>query len=517
MFLRDFIGRCSTNFASDTAYIDSHGRCSWRDIDHRSDLLLSAMQGMGIGPGQRTAILSHNRIEVAEHWFACLKGGIVRAGLNWRYSTREMLHVIRDCDAKIIFIDTACLNSLVEHIDELSAEGRLFVGFGGTHDLAFDYESLIAGSHKTPEIPLLAEGDLAMIGYTSGTTGNPKGVLLSHKNIVTSAIFSSMINGYTKQDVRGYVTNPAGININAMCMNVISGMATVLENFDAERFLDMIEEHRVTTVTLVPTMLRRIVDDVKSGNWDVTSLRQVCYGTMPATPALIRDAYNTLECTFLNRYGVSESTGAVALLDDMEHQIALREEPDLLMSVGKSMPHAEIQIRDEDGNQVQPNELGTVWIRSDAVMQGYLNLPKETTDALHTPWLKTGDFGRMDERGYIFLGDRKHSMIVTGGFNVFPNAVESALAEHPAISEVAVVGIPHRDWGEAVTAAVTVSSDGKITQDELIAYCRDRLSKFEVPKYIAILDKLPRGNTDKVNKLEIRKFLENSPDLPWTI
>lgn len=517
MFLRDFVRRCAEKFPEDIAYVDADRRSSWAEMHHRSNHLARALQDLGIGKGVSTAILSHNRIEVAEHWFACMKVGAVRAGLNWRYSSREMMHVIRDCDARAIFIDAKCASSLSEHFDELAAEGRILIGFGGAHDLPIDYDKLIAGTARTPDLPPLEEDAIGAIGYTSGTTGNPKGVLLSHHNLLTSLVFNNMVNGYTKQDRRIYVTNPAGININTMCMNIITGMTTVLENFQAERFLDLIEEHRITTVTVVPTMLRRIVDDVKSGHWDISSLRQVCYGTMPATPALIRDAYATLNCQFLNRYGVSESTGSIALLDDVGHREALDGDIVLLRSVGKAMPHADIQIRDEDGNELPRGELGLVWIGGDTVMQGYLNLPELNAKTVFGKWLKTGDFGRMDERGYVFLGDRQHNMIVTGGFNVYPNAVENALAEFKGVGEVAVFGMPHPQWGEAVVAAVTVTGGAEVTPQALDRHCRENVSKFEVPKHIAILPSLPRGNTDKVDKRAIQTMFAEPGKLPWAI
>jgi acyl-CoA synthetase (AMP-forming)/AMP-acid ligase II len=516
MFLRDFIGRCAAVHADGVAYIDLNGRRTWREMHERSDRLAAALQGFGLGKGAVSAILSHNRIELAEHWFACLKGGIVRAGVNWRYSVREMLHTIRDSDARAIFVEAACAESLRPHFEELAAEGRILIGFGGEHGLELDYDRLMASEHGAPRLPDLAPDELAMIGYTSGTTGNPKGVLLSQNNIFIAAVFNTLANGYTRQDVRAYVTNPAGINIYSMCMNMVTGMTTVLADYQTRRFLDLIEEHKVTTVTVVPTMLRRIIDEVRAGNADVSSLRQICYGTMPATPTLIREAYSTLGCTFMNRYGVSESSGSVACLDDAGHQLALASEPELLLSVGKAMPHGEVAVRDDDGNPVGPGELGTVWMRGDTIMQGYLNLPDVTAEALPgNGWLRTGDFGRMDERGYIFLGDRRNHMIVSGGFNIYPIVVENALAEHAAVREAVVVGVPHPDWGEAIVAAVSLFPEQHTTSEDLIEHCKARVAKFEVPKHVEIVATLPRGNTDKLNKREVQRILQDSGKLPW--
>lgn len=516
MFLRDYIRRAAINFGSDIAFVDARNQRTWREMDQRSDRLATALQGFGVQKGQATAILAHNRIELAEHWFAGLKIGTVRTGVNWRYSLREKLHTIRDCDSRVVFIEARCVEEMNAHLDELAAEGRILVGIGEGHGLPLDYEKLIASVDTKPVQPELHDDDIAMYGYTSGTTGNPKGVILTHRNVLIATTFNAMVNNYRKEDVRLYVTNPAGININAVCWNLLSGMKTVIDDFNVNRFLDQIEEHRVSQLTVVPTMLRRILDEIAKGRHDVSSLRQIAYGTMPATPSLIREAYNTLGCTLLNRYGVSESTGATALLDDEGHKLALKSEPELLLSVGKSMPHAEISIRDDAGAVLPFGELGTVWMRGDTMMKGYLNLPDVTEEALPAPgWLRTGDYGRMDDRGYIFLGDRKSHMIVTGGFNVYPIVVENVLAEHEAVREVVVVGVEHPDWGEAIVAAVTVYPGSTVSGDELINYCKPKLAKFEVPKHVEIVDSLPTGNTDKLNKRAVKDNLVNSGKLTW--
>jgi len=515
MFLRDFIPRCASSYPDKTAFIHRDTHRTWTDMHRRSSRLGAALQSLGIRKGDVTGILSMNRIELAEHWFACLKTGIVRAGVNWRYSTREMLHTIRDCDLKALIIAADRVPQLAEHLDELRGAGVKLIGFGPHHGLDYDYEALLAANDREPDYPPLGDEDWAMIGYTSGTTGLPKGAILSQRAICESAIHNVMANNYGPDDVRLYVTNPAGINIFQVCFNMLTGMTTVLDDYDTVRFLELVAEHRVTTITVIPTILRRLIDEIRSGHYDVSSLKQVCYGTMPITPALIRTAYDTLGCTFMQRYGVSESAGAVAALRDSDHRLALQGEPELLTSVGRPLLHADVSIRGDDGSELPRGELGTVWIRSETLMSGYLNRPEETAEALALPWLRTGDFGRMDERGYIYLGDRKKHMIISGGMNVYPLGVENALAEHPAVREAVVVGMPHPEWGEAVVAAVSLVPGARVRPDELIAHCKHYVAKYETPKHVEVFDTLPQGNTNKIDKKRIKELLRDK--MPWAI
>lgn len=515
MLLRDLIPRCAAKFRDDIAFVDNSSRRTWAEMHERSSRLAAALQNLGLMKGQTSAILSRNRVELAEHWFACLKTGAVRVGINFRYSADQMLYAIYDCDARVLLVDSSCAEALREHYDELTRNGRIIVGIGKAHGLVLDYDVLLSSSEHAPALPALFDNDRAMIGYTSGTTGKPKGVILNQKNVYVATVYNALSRGYSKDTVRIYVSNPAGINIYAMCVSLVTGMRTILTDFDPGRFFDLVEEHRVTTVTLSPTMLRRVVDQVRHGHHDLSSLAQVCYGSMPATPALIREAYAALSCAFQNGYGLSETAGVVTTLMDAEHRRAISGEPDLLRSVGKPLLHADVEIRDEEGQPLPLGALGTVWIRGETVMQGYLNLPRETAEVLKGGWLESGDFGRVDARGYLYLGDRKSNMIVSGGFNIYPNVVESALAEHVAVSEVAVFGVPHPDWGEAVVAAVSLHAGARSTAAELGAHCRSRLAGFEVPKHIEVMDSLAKGNTDKLDKRSIREMFLESGAVPW--
>jgi acyl-CoA synthetase (AMP-forming)/AMP-acid ligase II len=515
MLLRDFLRRCAVALPHELAYVCEGIQRTWQEIDQRSDALAAALQALGVRAGQTVAFLGGNRTEAAETWLACAKAGFVRTGINKSYSCREMLHTIRDSDARAVLVQPSGLEALGRGADELMAEGRLLVGLDGSTGLPYEYEELIA-RRLMPALPPIDDTAIALIGYTSGSTGMPKGVMLSHRAVALSGLYQAFGPGFTRDDVRLYCANTAGINISTACANVFNGMTTVFADFEVGHVLDLVERHRVTRTTLVPTMLRRVVEAVRGGGRDVSSLRQLIYGSAPATPALIRDAYNVLGCELVQIYGASESCGPFTLLSDRDHRAAVAGRAHLLTSAGRPYPFVEVSIRDAHGTPLEAGATGTIWVRGDTIMSGYLNRAEETREALPVPgWLRTGDVASMDESGYLYLSDRHKNMIISGGMNIHPPGIENAIAEHPAVREVVVVGVPHPEWGEAVVAAVTLRDDAHASADALTAHCRALLAKWEVPKHIEIMKALPEGFTGKVNKREIREQLVAARRLPW--
>lgn len=515
MLLRDFIPRCAASFPEDPAYIWENTRRTWREIDLRTNALGGALQSMGLSKGDAVAILSGNRTEIAEHWLMCLKTGMVRTGLNPRYSAKDLLHAVRDSRAKALLVCADSLESLRPEVDQLARDGLPVIGFGEGHGQPHDYEALVAAGHALRHTEL-REDDLALIGYTSGSTGLPKGVMLTQKNVMASCFYQAFGPGFTKDDVRLYCSNTAGINIFTACSNILNGMTNVFADFHADHVLDLIQKHRVTHASLVPTMLRRLVEKVRTGAWDVTSLKQIIYGSMPATPTLIKEAHEVLGCELIQIYGSSECGGPMTLLSSGDHRRALTEEPGLLLSAGRAYPHVDLSIRDDDGQPVPTGEIGTVWVGGDVVMAGYLNLPEDTAEALPSPgWLRTGDIGRVDHRGYLFLSDRRKNLIISGGMNIHPLGVENALALHPAVREAAVVGVKHPEWGEAVVAVVALKGGAGATPAELIEHCRTLVPTWEVPKHIEIIESMPMGFTGKIDKPAIRQMLKERVRLPW--
>jgi len=517
MLLRDYVASCARRYPDKAAYIHGDTVRTWRQVHERSDRLVAVLQGFGLGKGARVGILSHNRIEICEQWFACLKGGFVRVGLNWRYSQREIAHVTQDAGIAALIVDGDCAREHRDSLATLAQSGVKVIGFGADHGLPFDYERVLADARGVPAYPDIDARDTLMIAYTSGTTGMPKGVVLSHGAVLESAIHTVLELGFRPDDVRAYVSNPSGINIFQVCFNTFTGMTTVLDDFETGRFLAMVKRHRITCVTLIPTMLSRVIEEVQKGGHDISSLRQIYYGSMPTTPTQIRAAYKTLGCTFVQGYGVSESCGPIASLTDEDHRRALESEPEILRSIGRAFMHAEMSIRDDEGKEVPLGGQGTVWIRSKTLMDGYLNLPEQTAECFAGDWLKTGDHGYMDARGYVFLADRKKHLIISGGMNIYPTSVENALNEHPAVHEVVVVGVPHPTWGQAVVAAVQLKPGAEVTPEALIQHCDGRLPRWEIPKYVEIFPELPKGNTDKLDKRAVEQLFARSGRLPWPV
>lgn len=516
---RDFIRSTAVGFGSKTAFVDGDIRRSFSELDQRSDRLASALQGMGVVKGDVVAILAHDIVEVIEHFYACAKIGAVRVGINWRYAPREMVHLVKDCQPKIVIIQDSCLPLLGEHLDEFAA-GRQLIGLRGDHGLPLDFETLATTEIAAPELPILDEDDDIAISYTSGTTGLPKGAIWSQRGVRECQLHTSLQIGLMPEDIFLSPGSTAGVGIVLNSFNLVNGMTIVLPggDFTAEGWLDLLQREKATFSLLMPTLMRRLLDLYKAGNYDASSLRLICYGSEPTRPTVIREWHQVFPSEIMQIYGLTEATGGwLSFLRHDDHLRGFAGEPELLTSCGKPGLHVELSIRDEEGKPLPPGEVGELWARGDVILKGYLNLPEETAATLtEDGWLRCNDLGKYDEEGFFYLTDRKKFMIISGAFNVFPVVVENVLAEHPAVHECAVVGAPHPEWGEAVVAFVSQKPGVSTTPQELIDHCRGKVGKWEVPKFVKIVDELPKGGTHKIAKHALREGLRNDPsELPW--
>jgi acyl-CoA synthetase (AMP-forming)/AMP-acid ligase II len=524
LFPRELLRRCAQNYPNKRAYICGKRVATWHDMHKRSDLLARALQDLGIRKGDALSILSQECIEVYEHLFACAKLAAVRVGVNIMYAWPEMLHVLKDSNTKVLMVDMRCKSIVDDHLAEIEALGIRLIGFNGNHGYSLDYETLIDSAKGDPVLPPLADDDLIMYSYTSGTTGLPKGVMIKQVGVSNVILHCLASFGFSPDDVWSM---PAASAWSVVIMNLFglgNGMTTVIPDgvFNIVAYLKDIEKFRVTTSLIVPTMIQRALVEKQNNHYDLSSLRCLMYGSSPATPKLIRETREQLGVAMMQTYGQTESSGGwLSVLTETDHQLALTTDPQLLRSVGRIGLHYECSIRDDLGQPLPPNTKGEIWLRGESVMAGYLNLPEATAEALPGDgWMRTNDIGMMDERGYLFLLDRQKFMIITGAVNVFPATVEAVVCEHPGIEEVAVVGVPHPEWGEAVVAVVVRRPNyANLTVDEVLVFCNDKLSKPETPKHVVFVSELLKTVNGKLRKNDIKSNLMTSQaqEIPWNM
>jgi len=472
---------------------------TYAELDERSSRLAQALLAAGVRKGSRVAYLDRTAPEIVELLFATSKIGAVTVPLNWRLTPAELAVVLSDAQAPIVVVG-ASYEPLVEGLgSQLAAKPELIVVERGYEEWLAACDAVDPGAHAEP-------GDTVLQLYTSGTTGVPKGVLTTHRNLAAAAETSPH-----------WEFDADSISLTALPMFHIGGIGwtflglwngatTVLvSEFVPEDVLNVVELQRVTNAVFVPTMLQLLTAVPGAAERDYSALRSIAYGASPITTPVLKAALRTFSCSLYGIYGLTESTGGVVQLDPSDH------DPDgprehLLRAAGRPFPWVELRIADPaTGAELAAGATGEVWLRAPNVTPGYFNRPQETAAAL-TPdgWLRTGDGGFVDADGYLFLTDRVKDMIVSGGENVYPVEIEEALAQHPDVAEVAVIGVPHDRWGETVKAIVVARAGSAPTADELIAFARERLAGYKLPRSVDFVNVLPRTPSGKVLKRELR-------------
>lgn len=486
-------------------------RRTFAQFQDRISRLASALQTLGVQAGERVGILSLNSDRYVEFFMAVPWAGAAVNPVNTRWSAAEIAYSLDDCDTRVLLVDDPFLPLLPELLARTSSLRILIhVGDGPTPDGMLSYETLLA---ETEPVPDARRGgtDLAGVFYTGGTTGFPKGVMLSHDGLCQNSLFA-VAEGMARTGAIGLHAAPlfhiAAITVLGFLW-AVGGTHVTLPSFTPLGVLQAIERERISTTVLVPTMIQMTVDHPEAAGFDLSSLETLVYGASPISEALVERATTLMPTTQLIQiYGMTEMAPIMTTLAGTFHRgegLARGK----VRSAGQATFGVEVRIVDPQGDELPRGEVGEIAVLSPAVMLGYWNKPEETASALGRPgcegWMHTGDAGRMDEDGFLFLVDRVKDMIVSGGENVYSVEVEQAVAKHPAVAACAVIGVPDADWGERVHAVVVLKAGAEATADDLRNHCKTLIGGYKCPRSVDFVPALPVSGAGKVLKTKLRE------------
>jgi len=473
---------------------------TFAELDARSSRCAAGLRELGVGSGDRVAVLDRNGPEYLELAFGVAKAGAVLTCVNFRLSAREVAYVLRDSRPRVLVVG-AEYRELLDGLDGDAAPDLLVIG-GDDPDR--DYRRRVDDAGRA-EVPAPSPDQVFCQLYTSGTTGHPKGVMLTHHNVLEFARRHRAALRMTHTSVHQMCTPLFHISgLGTSVMSIDAGAETVLiRDPRPDLVLESLVADRITHAGLVPAMMAAVLQAAEDGEHDLSRLRTVLYGAAPMTEATLRRALTRFGCDFVGSFGLTESSGGFAVLAAEDHDPA---RPHLLRSVGKPFDGMRMRLVDPDTLlEVAPGQTGEIQVRGSQVMLGYANQPEATARTLLPGgWLRTGDAGYLDADGYLYLRDRLKDMIVSGGENIYPVEVENVLASHPEIAEVAVVGMPHERWGETPKAFVVRRPGAAVDADGVIAHARAGMATYKCPTSVEFVDALPRNAAGKVLKRELR-------------
>ena len=478
----------------------------------RVDRLANALAALGVGAGDRVGILQVNSDEYVEAYFAAAKLDAVYVPLNFRARAGELVQMVNEAGARVLLVGPAytdLVSSVAAKLSSVEHYIALEEPVAGWHY----YRDLIESASAEERYPQGDGKDLTLILFTAGTTGSPKGVMLSHDSF-SSFILSNVTPADPDVEERNILSVPlyhvAGMQ--SVVAGVYAGRTLVVERqFEPGQWLELVEQERVTRAMMVPTMLKMVLDHPDFDRHDLSSLEVITYGAASMPVEVIMRAIEALPgVQFINAFGQTETAATITMLSPEDHVLeGSKEDIDRklrrLSSIGKPLEDVEVRIVDQNGRAVRMGQVGELVARGDRLMNGYWHMPEATAEAIVDGWLHTGDLGYADEDGYIFLAGRARDFIKRGGEMVSPEEVERVLQSHPDIEEAAVIGVPDVDWGERVRAVVVAVEGRTIKPDEVIEFCRQRLASFKKPESIVVTDELPRSHLGKVLKTELRE------------
>ncbi len=508
----EFLSIATSICPDKVAFVFEDKRYTFSQLNERSNRLANALSNLGVTKGDRVAMLQVNCNQHVEAYFAVAKLGAIWVPLNFRAKGDELAYMLNSSEANTLFVGERYID-LAGSIKPGLSSVRHFISVESDHDGMLYYEAMLASASAEEVIADIGDDDTTILMYTAGTTGFPKGVMLTHNSFAVY-VLENVTPADPELEEKNILTVPlyhvAGIQ--AMMAAIYGGRTLVMgRQFGAREWLELVAREEVNRAMMVPTMLKQLMDHPDFGNFDLSSLKVITYGAAPMPLEVIKRALEVFPgVSFINAFGQTETASTVTTLSPEDHIISGSEaerEKKLkrLSSIGKPMSDVEMRVVDEAGNELPAGEVGEIVARGPRVMAGYWRDEEKTKTTIDPDgWVHTSDMGYIDEDGYFFLAGRATDMIIRGGENIAPEEVEAVLHSYPSIEEAAVIGIPDPEWGEQPRAIVVLKPGETATDDEIMEYCRVRLASYKRPRSVIFADELPRNPMGKVLKRVLR-------------
>lgn len=505
MNIGNLVARSSMYFAGKAAVVFGDRTYTYKEVNERVNRLANSLLGLSLNKGDRVALLLHNCSEYIEADFALAKAGLVRVSLNTRLTAADHKYVLCNSDATTLIFENSFSDIVMDLVKSAGLLKHL-ICVGDKKSPFLNYEDLIKkGSPSEPATTVL-EDDIYTLMYTSGTSGRPKGVMLTHKNFL-SVVFNLLMERDIRREDRmlhvGPLTHASGIWVLPHFAR--GAVNAVLKRFDVELLLKTIKKQRITTVMMVPTMILRLLAYPGTNNYNIGSLRSIIYGGSPMPVERLKEAIFRFGSIFSQNYGQTEAPTTITYLPREYHRMyGSGDDIRKLSSAGYPYTRVRVKVVNKEVSEVKPGETGEIIVKSDHVMKGYWKNDQATREKIVNGWLYTGDMATVDEEGFIYIVDRKNDLIISGGFNIYPREVEEVIYAHPSVEEAAVIGVPDEQWVETVKAFVVLKKGEFLTEADLISFCKNNLARMKAPKSVEFVDRLPKNTYGKIMKKDLK-------------
>ena len=494
-------------FGPKPAIISDRWTVTYEELDERINRLANSYRELGLQHGDRFAVMATDSIEHVETALAICRAGGVYVPLNYRLREEEVGYLLSDSDPVLLAVDPEYLD-IARAVRQKVTSVQHVVVFGEASDDVLAHDDVVGrGAPTYPSVELRPD-DVVQIQYSSGTTGLPKGAVLTHHTLSSRTAIGLVESGRFASDISFHNAPFFHVAGSQLDYSVLVKGGTVLRHrqFDAERAADALQDLKVTSAFFVPSMINALLQVPGIAEHDFSSLRLIEYGAAPMPQAQLRSGIDIFGCSFVQLFGAGTEGGMQAILPAEDHIVGGTDvQTRRLSSIGRPTAFTEVRVVNEDGHPVNPGEIGEIISRGPANMREYWGKPEATAETLRDGWLHAGDMATVDEDGYLYLVDRKKDMIIRGGENIYPTEIELALCEHPSVLEAAVIGVPDDHWGENVHAIVVTRPGETLTGDDVIEFCRQRLASYKKPATVEFVDALPRNASGKILKRELRE------------